>query len=121
MIYKLGGESFGYYRDAPMREMIARPYIQPVVLVLMALLAPDAGTMPSRRRGRRRRRRTVPLRRRRAQMECWDGLAGTQLPGLASGAGRTRAKAWMADIAHRYARLWALDSLNGNSGSTAQG
>ena len=26
----------------------------------------------------------------------------------------------MADIAHRHAGLWALDSLNGNCGSTAQ-
>ena len=103
MVYKLGEKGLGYHHDAPMRQMIAKPYNQPAVLVLMALLAPDAGTMPSRRRGRRRRRRTVPLRRRRAQMECWDGLAGTQLPGLASGAGRTRAEAWMADIAHRHA------------------
>ena len=27
----------------------------------------------------------------------------------------------MADIAHRHAGLWALDSLNGNCGSTARG
>ena len=109
-VFKLGGAGLGYYRDCQSETSAQPSRAAAVVLDLEALLFFEpceiGAAAPRRRQRRARLRKRRPPRRTRRRALLEDDAVPDQL--------------MKSDGQFRKAGLWAFDTLNGNTMSTAQ-